>query len=72
VSRKTQLLGKADALQFAGRSLRNLGEKEYFARHLEVRQTYCGEFPQVFLAGLGTFSQNDDSGDILAQLVVGD
>src|SRR5258706_11981430 len=70
VSRKTQLLGKADALQLACRSLRDFGEKEDLARLLEIRQAYRGEFPKLLLAGGGPFAQDHRGGYLFAELVV--
>src|SRR6185369_7716797 len=70
VLRKPQLLGKADALQLAGGTFRDLGENHDLAGYFEVGQAYGSELAQIPFARFRAFTQHYGSSDVLAKLVV--
>src|SRR6185295_12669005 len=46
-----QLLGQADALDLAGGALRDLGQDDHLARHLEVGEAAGAEVAELALGG---------------------
>jgi hypothetical protein len=59
-----------DALELAGRPLRNLVEKANHTRHFEGRQTLAGPRPQLGNRHGGVGAHLDRGADFLAQLRV--
>src|SRR5271165_1734396 len=69
-SRQSQLRGKADALQLAGRAFGDFGEKHDFARGLERREAFGEERAQLLITCRHTVAQDDRRGDVFAQHVM--